>query len=128
MKTRNFVMLCLLLAVSTGITWSVARAAGDEDNRGKNETYVPTVEEWLQVWTNANFGRNDSRRTIQFIVPPGEKKVLMLSLITVSEEVHRADPGLRQKLSMEADMFETQVKGYAKRFGFDVKRQGVPNE
>ena len=120
--------LCLLLVVSIGITWSVASAAGEEDNRGKNETYNPTVEEWLQVWTNANFGRDDSRRTIQFIVMPGEKTVRMMTMFTASQEAQRIGPGLQQKLSMEADMFETQVKGYTKRFGFDVKRQDMPNE
>jgi hypothetical protein len=113
----------LLVALSIGATWSVARGEGDKASSAQQETYTPTVEEWLQVWTNANFGRNDGRHTIQFLVKPGEKTVRMLAVITADQETLQADPRLRQMLVMEADLAEKQVRRYAQRFGFDVERR-----
>ena len=125
MSIRQIVTLVLLLGTCVGATWEVARGTSDGREGGQGEVYSPTTEEWLQVWTNANFGRNDGRRTIQFIVPPGRKTIMMATLVTVNEEANRGDPMLRQKLSMEADSFEAQVKAYAQRFGFTVQRQDL---
>jgi len=128
MKVRHFATLFVLLAVSIGTTWSVASGASKKDEADRKETYAPTVEEWLMVWANANFGRNDTRRTIQFIVHPGKKKILMVTAITDNPEAHRTDPALRQKMSMEAKMFEAQVKAYARRFGFELQRSDLADE
>ncbi len=126
MKTQQLAAFAAILGFSVIITWSVARGQPTTSEADPGPTYTPTVAEWLQVWTNANFGRNDSRRTIGFIVDPNGKKVTMTTLITAGPDDFRRDPGLQQKLAMEADMVELQVKAYAKRFGFEVDRQNIP--
>jgi hypothetical protein len=126
MKVRQSVAICLVLGMIVGAIGHTAWGARQKAPDAANETYTPTVHEWLQVWSNANFGRNDSRRTLQFLVDPRKKEISMAFLITASPTQLQLDPGLQGKLSIEANMVAQQVEGYAKRFGYKFARQEIP--
>ena len=122
MKKRYLATACGLVLAFTAATYVLA-LSDDKQEKDAGKTYTPTVDEWLQVYLNSNFGRHDSQRFIGFIVMPAEKKISMMTHIYENHPRDRQDPGHRQKLKMEIDMFEAQAKAYAKRFGYELKRE-----
>ncbi len=124
----NIGKMAIVLAVAMALGTAAWSLAGDDDKKEQAEakTYTPTVEEWLQVYLNANFGRNDTLRQIGFVVMSRTKKISMIAYISEDHPRERMDPAHKQKLKIEADHFEMQAKGYAKRFGFEVERQELP--
>ncbi len=124
MKLRYVACGLCIVSVTIAANWTLVRG---DDKGGENakETYTPTVDEWLQVYLNANFAQHDTQHVIGFVVMPGKKTVSMMAHI-YQHPREKHDPGRKAKLEAAADAFEAQARAYIKRFGYELKRQSLP--